>query len=311
MELVSKKILITGAQGFLGKHLVKNLLEKRKVPKENLLLPKFEELDLRKWENCKAVVREQDIVLHLAAATGGIEFHRLNPGSIFFDNLMMGIQLLEAARLAGVEKFVGIGSATEYPESLAAPFKEKELWRGYPEEIHAPYSFAKKMLLVQAQAYRKQYNFKAIHLLLTNIYGPGMAFENSKAYVIAALIKKIEQAKKMSQKFIEVWGTGRPERDFLYVEDAVESILLATEKYDKLEPVNIGSGQEVSIRNLVNMLCRLMDFQGQIHWDSSKPDGQLRRLMDISRAKREFGFSPKITFEQGLKQTIQWYQEKS
>lgn len=300
----NKKILVTGAHGFLGKHLVKNLTEKHRVPKENLFLPTIRNLDLRKWENCQKAVKNQDIIIHLAAITGNTKFHQLNPGKIFYDNIMMGVQLMEAARQAGIKKFVGIGSATEYPETMSVPFKENELWNGYPEEIHAPYSFAKKMLLVQAQAYRQQYNFNAIHLLLTNMYGPEMNLEQD--YVISSLIARIAEAKKAGKKIIEVWGTGKPTRDFLYIEDAVDGILLAAEKYNKPEPVNVGSGQEISIKNLVTILCGLMNFRGKIIWDSSKPNGQLRRLLDINRAKKEFGFKPKTAIEDGLFKTINY-----
>lgn len=308
INLTKKKILITGAHGFLGRHLTDNLLKKRKVPKKNLFLPEIKELDLRKWENCRKAVKNQDIVIHLAAITGNIKFHQLNPGKIFYDNIMMGVQLMEAAQQAGIEKFVGIGSATEYPKTAPVPLRENKLWLGFPEEINAPYSFAKKMLLVQGQAYRQQYNFNAIHLLLTNMYGPGMNLE--KGYVISSLIEKIEGAKKAGKKFIELWGTGKPTRDFLYVGDAAEAILLAAEQYDKPEPVNIGSGQEFSIKNLADTLCSLMNFQGKIIWDSSKPDGQLRRLLDVGLAKKEFGFKPKTKLKDGLLATIDWYYEK-
>ena len=303
----NKKILITGASGFLGKHLVKNLLEKRRVAKRNLFLPKAQGLDLRNWEDCKKAVKGQDIVIHLAAVTGGIEFHKLNPGRIFYDNIIMGLQLMEAARQEKIEKFAAIGSATEYPENLISPLKEDKLWQGYPQEIQAPYALAKKILLVQSQAYRQQYSFNAVHLLLTNVYGPGMDFENN-SYVIPALMKKIRDARKIGKKFINVWGTGKPKRDFLYAEDAAEGILLAAEKYNKHGPVNLGSGKDVSIKELAQTLCRLMDFRGRIEFDNSKPDGQMRRLLDISRAKKELGFSPKIDFRTGLVKTVNAYE---
>ena len=301
------RILITGAHGFLGKHLVRNLLEKRHIPEKDLFLPKVQDLDLRKWEDCQKAVKNQEIVIHLAAVTGGIDFHQSNPGKIFYDNMMMGVQLMEAARLARVKKFISIGSATEYPEKSPVPFKEEDIWNGYPEDIHAPYSFAKKMLLVQGRAYSREYNFKAIHLLLANMFGPEMNLQSG--YVISALIKKIDESQKTNKSFIDVWGTGQPARDFLYVEDAAEGVLMATEKYNKLEPVNIGSGQETSISNLAAILCRLMDFRGEIHWDHSKPDGQLRRLLDTSRAEKEFGFKAKTSLEEGLIKTIKWYKD--
>lgn len=302
----SKKVLVTGSSGFLGKHLVKNLLEKRRVAKENLFLPAAKEFDLRKWENCQKAAKGQDVIIHLAAITGGIELHRLNPASIFYDNIIMGLQLMEAARQEKVEKFVTIGSATEYPENLASPLKEDKLWEGYPQEIHAPYALAKKILLVQGRAYYKQYDFNAIHLLLTNIYGPGMNFGDN-SYVIPSLIKRIKDSKKIGCKFIDVWGNGKPRRDFLYVEDAVEGILLAAEKYNKPDPVNLGSGRDISIRELADILCKIMDFKGKVRWDTSKPSGQMRRLLDMGLAKKEIGFKPKTGIKSGLFKTIKSY----
>jgi len=310
VDLKKKKILITGAHGFVGKHLVKNLLEKRKVPKENLFLPFFEELDLRKWENCQKAAKGQDIIIHLAAKVGGIGLNREIPGEMFYDNITMGAHLMEAARQAGIEKFVAIGTICAYPKFTAVPFKEEDLWSGYPEETNAPYGLAKKMLLVQAQAYRQQYGFNAIYLLPVNMYGPEDSFELRKSHVIAALIKKVYEVKKEGRNYIEAWGTGKPTREFLYVEDGVEGIILAAEKYDKPEPINLGSGIEISIKDLVQLICKIMDFKGEIHWDTSKPDGQPRRRLDVSRAEKEFGFKAKTDFEEGLKRTIQWYEKK-
>jgi GDP-L-fucose synthase len=270
-------------------------------------LPTFEELDLRKWENCQKAVKGQEIVIHLAAKVVGIGLNREIPGEMFYDNIIMGAHLMEAARLAGVEKFVGIMTVCSYPKFTPVPFKEESLWSGYPEETNAPYGLAKKMLLVQAQAYRKQYGFNAISLLPANMYGPGDSFDPRKSHVIAAIIRKVYEAKKENRDYIEAWGTGKATREFLYVEDGAEGIILATEKYDKPEPVNLGSGMEISIKDLVKLICKLMDFKGEIRWDISKPDGQPRRCLDTSKAEKEFGFKAKTNLEEGLKKTIEWY----
>lgn len=311
IDIKQKKILITGAQGFLGKYLVDNLLEKRKAPKKNLFLPTFEELDLRKWENCQKAVKEQNLVIHLAAKVGGIGLNQEIPGEMFYDNAIMGIQLMEAARQAGVEKFVAIGTICAYPKFTPIPFKEENLWSGYPEETNAPYGLAKKMFLVQAQAYRQQYGFNAIYLLPVNMYGPGDSFDPRKSHAIAALIKKIYDAKKENKNYIEAWGTGKATREFLYVEDGAEGIILAAEKYDKSAPINLGSGMEISIKDLAELICKLMNFKGEIRWDASKPDGQPRRRLDVSMAEKEFSFKAKTSFLEGLKNTIKWYEENS
>jgi len=308
IDLKDKKFLVTGAHGFLGKHLVKNLLETRGVLKEHLFLPTAQELDLRKWENCKTAVNGQDLVIHLAAKVGGIGFNQEKPGELFYDNIMMGVQLIEASRQAGVSKFVSIGTVCAYPKETPVPFKEEDLWNGYPEETNAPYGLAKKMLLVQGQAYHQQYGFNSIFLLPLNLYGPGDNFDQKSSHVIAALIKKVYEAKKNGQTYIDVWGSGKATRGFLYVKDAAEGIILAAEKYDKPDAVNLGSDLEISIKDLAELICKLMDFTGEIHWDSTKPDGQLRRGLSILKAKEAFGFLAGTDFEEGLKETIKSYQ---
>jgi len=311
INFTKKKILITGAHGFLGHHLIKNLLEKRKVPKENLFLPTAGELDLTKWQNCKIAVEGQGVVIHLAAKVGGIGLNREKPGELFYDNIMMGVQLMEAARLAGVEKFTALGTICAYPKFTPVPFKEEDLWKGYPEETNAPYGLAKKMLLVQSQAYRQQYGFNAIYLLPVNMYGPNDNFNPVSSHVIAALIRKVYEAKKDRRDYVEAWGTGKATREFLYVADGAEGIISATENYDKPEPVNLGSSMEISIKNLTELICRLMDFKGEIRWDASKPDGQPRRMLDTTRAEKEFGFKAQMSFEEGLKNTIKYFEENA
>lgn len=309
IDLTSKKILVTGGNGFLGGFLVEKLLA-RGVPRISIFTPRASELDLVKYKNCEQAVKDKNVIIHLAAVVGGIGANRAHPGRFFYENLMMGVQLMEAARKAGVQKFVAIGTICAYPKFTPTPFKEDDLWNGYPEETNAPYGLAKKMLLVQAQAYRQEYGFNAIYLLPVNLYGPRDNFNPESSHVIPALIKKVADAKKEKRNFIEVWGTGRATREFLYVEDAAEGIILAAERYEKAEPVNLGSGMEISIKDLVELICRLMDFKGEIHWDSSKPDGQPRRMLDVSRAKAEFDFTAKVGFEEGLKKTIAWYLEQ-
>ena len=311
INLKNQKILITGADGFLGKYLVKNLLEKRGIQKEHLFLPTIKELDLTKWESCQKAVLGQDIIIHLAAKVGGIGFNQQKPGELFYDNIIMGTQLMEAARQANVKKFIAIGTVCAYPKHTPVPFKEENLWDGYPEETNAPYGLAKKMLLVQSQAYRQQYGFNSIFLLPLNLYGPGDNFDVASSHVIAAIIKKVYDAKKNNEHYIELWGTGKATRGFLYVEDAAEGIILATEQYDKPDPVNLGSDLEISIKDLAELVCKLIDFKGEIRWDVNRPDGQLRRSVDTSKAKKEFGFESKTNFEEGLKKTIEWYEKNN
>lgn len=305
---LNKKILVTGGAGFLGKYLIKEL-KRRGVKKENITIPVFEKYDLRKMDDCLNVVKGVNIIIHLAAVVGGIDYNRKHPGKAFYDNASMALNILEASRIEGIEKFVGIGSVCAYPKFISLPFKEEDLWQGYPEETNASYGLAKKFMLVQSQAYRDEYGLNAIYLLMQNLYGPGDNFNPESSHVIPALIKKVSEAEKQNKKYIEAWGTGKPTRQFLYVEDAVEGIILAAEQYDKREPINLGSNKEISIKKLTELICKLMDFKGEIKWDSSMPDGQPRRNFDLSKAKKEFGFEAKTNFEQGLKNTINWYYE--
>lgn len=302
-----KKVLVTGGSGFLGSHLVNKL----KKLGAKVFIPRSKNFDLRDKSACSKVVKNQDIVIHLAAKVGGIGFNMEHPGEMFYDNILMGVHLMEEARKAGVKKFVAIGTICAYPKFTPVPFKEKDLWSGYPEETNAPYGLAKKMLLVQAQAYRQQYGLNAIYLLPVNLYGPGDKFDPSVSHVIPALIKKIIDATNKGDKKIIVWGTGKPTREFLYVEDAVRGIILATEKYDKADPVNLGAGFEISIKDLVRLLCKIIGFKGKVVWDKSKPDGQPRRKLDTSKAWEEFGFEAKTDFKAGLRKTVKWYVEQS
>lgn len=304
-----KRILVTGGAGFLGSFIVDKLIKERGVQQENILVPRSRNFDLRTWDNCAKIVKNVDIVIHLAAKVGGIGFNKKNPATLFYDNAVMGIQLMEAARQTGVEKFVALGTVCAYPKFTPVPFKEEDLWNGYPEETNAPYGIAKKALLVQAQAYRTQYDFNAIYLLPVNLYGPRDNFDPEQSHVIPALIKKMVDAKLEGSNEVLVWGTGKASREFLYVEDAAEGILLATEKYNKPDPVNLGAGKEITIRELVNLISELTGYEGKIVWDTSKPGGQPRRCLDTSKAKKEFGFEAKTAFKEGLKKTIDWYKK--
>lgn len=301
------KILVTGGAGFLGSFIVDNLVHKRKVSRESIKVPRSSNMDLRKWENCVKAVRDIDTVIHLAGKGGGIGYNRKYPGALFYDNIIMNTHLMEAARKEGVGKFVGIGTVCSYPKYATVPFKEENLWDGYPEETNAAYGLSKKMMLVQSQAYWQQYGFNSIHLLLVNLYGPKDNFDLESSHVIPALIRKFAEAVRNDQDRVVVWGTGKASREFLYVEDAAEAILLATEKYNKVEPVNIGSGKEISIYELVNLIKEFTDYKGEIVWDSSKPDGQPRRRLEVSKAEKEFGFEAKTDFRDGLKRTTLWY----
>lgn len=305
-NLLKKRILLTGGAGFVGKHIYKKLLKKG-VKKENIIIPRSKAYDLREKRVCEEITKGVDIVIHLAGNVGGIGYNREYPGSLFYDNITMGVNLIEAARKNNVKKFVCIGTICSYPKFTPVPFNEKDLWNGYPEETNAPYGIAKKALLVMLQAYRQQYGFNGIYLLPVNMYGPGDNFDPERSHVIPALIRKIYEAKLNNQDHIIVWGTGKASREFLYVEDAAEGIILATEKYNKSEPVNLGAGFEIKIKDLVKLLVKLMNFKGEIVWDKTKPDGQPRRMLDTSKAYKEFGFKAKTSFEEGLKKTIDYF----
>ncbi len=303
-----KRLVVTGGAGFLGRHLIQKM-RARGAPEAHIFVPLIEDYDLTQLENIRRLLRDArpDIVIHLAAKVGGIGANREHPAEFFYDNLMMGVQLLHESWKAGVEKFVAIGTICAYPKFAPIPFKEENLWDGYPEETNAPYGLAKKMLLVQSQAYRQQYGFNAIYLLPVNLYGPGDNFDPQSSHVIPALIRKCIEAKARGDDHIVAWGTGKPTREFLYVEDAAEGILLATERYNGGEPVNLGSGREISIKDLTELIARLTGFEGRIVWDATKPDGQPRRRLDVSRAKQYFGFEAKTDFDEGMRKTVDWY----
>jgi len=303
-----RRIVVTGGAGFLGSYVVEGL---KKRGCKIILVPKIEEYDLVQMDNIVRMYSDMksDIVIHLAAVVGGIGANREHPGEFFYKNLMMGVQLIEQGRLHGIEKFVAIGTICAYPKFTPIPFKEDELWNGYPEETNAPYGLAKKMLLVQSQAYRAEYGFNSIFLLPVNLYGPGDNFDPASSHVIPALIKKCVDAIENGASHIDCWGTGNVSREFVYAADAAEGILLATEHYNGAEAVNIGAGFEITIKELAEKIARLTGFDGELRWDPSKPDGQPRRRLDVSRAKKLFGFEAKMPFEEGLKATIKWYKQ--
>ena len=306
MNWSEKKILVTGSNGFLGSHLVNEL---KKIGAKNIVTPSSKEYDLRKNENCRKIVSGIDIVFNIAAHVGGIGLNRNKPGELFYDNLMMGTQLLHEAKNASVEKFVALGTVCSYPKFSQIPFTETSIWDGYPEETNAPYGLAKKMLLVQSQAYRQQYNFKSIVVIPTNLYGPNDNFEPSSSHVIPALILKIYNAKKNNEDRVVVWGDGSVTRDFLYVKDAVKGIILAAEKYDDELPLNLGWSEEISIMELTKLICELLDYNGNIIWDKTKPNGQPRRCVSYQRAKEKIGFEPTTKLKDGLKNSIKWFVE--
>jgi GDP-L-fucose synthase len=303
----SRRVLVTGGGGFLGQRVVARLKTAGAV---EVLAPRSRDYDLRSADGISRVLADSrpDVLIHLAAVVGGIGANRENPGRFFYENAIMGIQLMEQARLAEVGKFVTIGTVCAYPKFTPVPFHEDDLWNGYPEETNAPYGLAKKMLLVQGQAYRLQYGFNVIHLIPVNLYGPGDNFDPASSHVIPALIKKCVDARENGDPFIEVWGTGSASREFLYVDDAADGIVRAAERYDGAEPVNLGVGAEITIRELVEKIVDLTRFRGEIRWDATKPDGQPRRALDTSRAEELFGFDARTSFEDGLRGTIEWYE---
>ena len=304
----SRKVTVTGGAGFLGSFVVEKLRERGCL---SVFVPRRREYDLVRMDHVQRLYEDArpDIVIHLAAQVGGIGANRKNPGRFFYDNLMMGAQMIEVGRQLGIEKFVAVGTTCAYPKFTPVPFKEETLWNGYPEETNAPYGLAKKMMLVQSMAYREQYGFNSIFLLPSNLYGPKDNFDVETSHVIPALIRKCLEARDQGNDQIEVWGTGKPTREFLYVEDCAEGLLLAAEKYNKSDPVNLASGFEISIKDLVELIKRVTEFKGRIVWNPGKPDGQPRRRLDVSRAKEEFGFEAKMRFEDGLRKTIDWYVE--
>jgi len=302
-----KKVTVTGGAGFLGSVVVEKLRRKN----AEVFVPKIEDYDLRKIEDIKRMFNSfnPEVLIHLAAVVGGIGANRKNPGKFFYDNIIMGVQLMEEARARGVSKFVNVGTICSYPKFTPVPFKEEDLWNGYPEETNAPYGLAKKMSIVQSLAYRKQYGFNSINLLQVNLYGPGDNFDPESSHVIPAIIKKCVDAD--NHEPVTIWGTGETTREFLYVEDAARGILTATEKYNKSDPINLGAGFELSIKDLTELIARLTGFKGKITWDKSQPNGQPRRCLDTQKARKEFGFIAKTDFEEGLKKTIEWYKENS
>ena len=306
LNLGKERIAVTGGAGFLGKNVVQKLSEEGA---KEIFVPRSKEYDLVDRESIKRMFLDAKptVVIHLAAIVGGIGANMKNPGTFFFKNLMMGVQLMEEARLSGVRKFVAIGTICAYPKFTPIPFKEENLWNGYPEETNAPYGLAKKMMLVQSQAYRQEYGFNSIFLLPVNLYGPQDNFDLDSSHVIPAMIRKFYEAKERGMREVVLWGDGSPTREFLYVDDCAEGIVLATKRYDGAEPVNLGSGREISIKDLANLISKKIGFGGRIVWDASKPNGQPRRMLDVSRAEKYFGFKAKTGFEEGLDKTIKWY----
>ncbi len=310
MDLNSKKILVTGGAGFLGKQVVAQLMQAG-AQAENISVPRSRDTNLCEMAACQRAVAGQDIVIHLAAHVGGIGLNREKPAELFYDNLMMGTQLIHAAYQAGVEKFTCVGTICAYPKFTPVPFKEEDLWSGYPEETNAPYGIAKKALLVQLQAYRQQYGFDGIYLLPVNLYGPEDNFDPRSSHVIPALIRKVHEAKERGDRTIPVWGDGSPTREFLYSTDAARGIVMGTQSYSGEDPINLGTGSEISIRDLITLICELMQYDGELIWETEQPNGQPRRCLDTQKAKAAFGFTAEMDFREGLQRTIEWYQKNA
>ena len=306
LDWSGKKVLVTGGNGFLGSHVVNEL---KNLNVKDVFTPASKDYDLRNRTDCKKVLKDIDVVFHLASTSGGIMFLKERPAEAFYDNIMMGVNLIHEAKEAGIEKLIITGAVSSYPKLAPIPFNEKNIWDGYPDETNAPYGIAKRTLLVQSQAYRQQFDFNSIILFLTNLYGPKDHFDPASATVIPALINKISSAKKQNEKSISIWGDGTPTRDFLYVQDAVRGLMLAAEKYDEGLPINLGSDQETTINELVNLISKITGFKGQIKWDKSKPNGQPRRKVSNKLAEEKLGFKSETTLEEGLQKTIEWFQK--